>query len=276
MKKYQFGGKTAVITGAAGGIGAALSRILAQRGSDLALVDRDGDGLEAVAAGLRSRNPRIAVTTHVADLAEHSDFAALADDIQSAHPRIGLLINNAGVALGGTIDDVSLRDFDWIMAINFRAPVALTKAFLPALRAVPGSHIANVSSLFGLIAPAGQAAYSSSKFAIRGFTLALQAELIPSGIGVTVIHPGGIATNIATNARLGEGLSGDPQAAADAVAQISALLTMSPDDAAALIVNAIERRRERLVITRKAITADRIVRLMPVRQREIIARSMRA
>lgn len=274
MDRYQFPGNTAVVTGAAGGIGAALAGSLAARGSHLALVDRDGDGLEAVAARAREIDARIKVSTHVVDLSEHSDLRDLAAEVRSAHARIGLLINNAGVALGGTVDEVSLEDIDWVMSINFRAPVALTKALLPALRETRGSHIANVSSLFGLIAPAGQAAYSASKFALRGFTLALQAELIPAGIGVTVIHPGGIATNIAANARVGAGLSRNPQAAQAAVAHISAQLTMSAEDAATQIADAILRRRERLVITRKAVAADRIARLLPVRQREIIARSL--
>ena len=108
------------------------------------------------------------------------------------HPRIRLLVNNAGVALGGRFDQVTLEEFSWVVDINFRAVVQLTHALLPALKAEPGAHLVNVSSLFGLIAPAGQAAYSASKFAVRGFTEALRHELVEDGIGVTSVHPGGI------------------------------------------------------------------------------------
>jgi len=274
VKPYAFVGQTAIVTGAASGIGAALAALLAERGSSLALVDQDSPGLERVVAEILAAHPQLTVTAHHADFAEIDDFGMLAAEIRTAHPRIGLLVNNAGVALGGRVDDVSMADIDWIMTINFRSPVALVKQFLPDLRANRGSHITNISSLFGLIAPAGQASYSASKFAIRGFTLALQAELIPAGIGVTVVHPGGIATNIAKNARLGTAGSNNLAAATAARNQISAMLTMPPHVAAGQIVEAIEKRKERLVITRRAIRADHLVRLMPVRQRRIIARSM--
>lgn len=276
MQRYRPRGSTAVITGAAGGIGAELALGLAQRGSDLALVDRDAGGLDAVAARVRSIDPELTVTTHLVDLAERSDHSDLAAAVRAVHPRIGLLVNNAGVALGGRVEDISLDDLDWILTVNLRAPIALVKALLPDLRARGGAHIVNVSSLFGLIAPAGQAAYATSKFALRGFTLALQAELIPEGIGVTVVHPGGIATGIARNARLGAGLQGRPGAAQAALAEIGGHLTMPAEAAAALIIRAVERREERLVITRQAIVADRLARLMPVRQRGIIARNLRS
>jgi short-subunit dehydrogenase len=215
-----------VVTGAANGLGAALAGALAERGSSLALVDRDSAGLQRVVTAIGAAHPRLNVTAHHADFSEIDDFRGLADEIRRDHPRIGLLVNNAGVALGGRVEEVSMADIDWIMTINFRSPVALVKQFLPDLRANPGSHIANISSLFGLIAPAGQASYSASKFAIRGFTLALQAELIPAGIGVTVVRPGGIATNIAKTARVG-GAGSVNQAEVDAARnRIGAMLTM--------------------------------------------------
>ncbi|WP_427118146.1 SDR family NAD(P)-dependent oxidoreductase [Pseudarthrobacter scleromae] len=270
MNNYVFEGRTAVLTGAASGIGAALAVELARRGSDLALIDRDRPGLarteETISRFASSRR----ISTHIVDLSEHSDFISLATDVAKQHARIGLLINNAGVALGGRVEQISMDDFDWLTSINLRAPVALTKAFLPYLRETPGAHITNVSSLFGLVGPAGQAAYSASKFGLRGFTLSLQAELIPQGIGVTVVHPGGIATNIANSARV-------PQDAEDAVKsidQMNALLTFSPDRAARHITNAIHKRRERLVITRGAIVADILARTFPARHRSMIARAM--
>jgi short-subunit dehydrogenase len=271
--EFEFAGATAVLTGAASGIGAALATILGERGCHLALVDRDAAGVDAVAAGIRMSHPDLIVTTHAVDLSERSDFAPLVDAIGERHDRVTLLINNAGVALGGRVDQITLDEIDWLMNVNFRAVVAMTKAFLPQLVAAPGAHLVNVSSLFGLFAPAGQSAYAASKFAVRGFTEAVRAELEPQGVGVTTVHPGGIATNIAKNARVGSGV---PQSAVEGSRRsIDSMLTMPASVAAGQIVDAIRRRRSRLVITSKAKQADRLVRLLPVRGPRIIAETMR-
>ena len=102
---------------------------------------------------------------------------------------------------------MTLEEFDWVMTVNFRSVVRLTHAFLPALKAHPGAHLVNVSSVFGIFAPAGQAAYSASKFAVRGFSEAVRHELADNRVGVTVVHPGGIKTRIAESARTGSGVS---------------------------------------------------------------------
>ena len=114
------------------------------------------------------------VSTYVVDLADAGATAGVAEAIRRCHPRIRLLVNNAGVGLSGRFDQVTLEEFNWVIDVNFRAVVALTHVLLPALKAEAGSHVANMSSLFGLIAPAGQAAYAASKFAVRGFTEALR------------------------------------------------------------------------------------------------------
>ncbi|MDP9027276.1 MAG: SDR family NAD(P)-dependent oxidoreductase [Actinomycetota bacterium] len=272
-ERFVFGGATAVVTGAASGIGAAVAAILGERGSHLALVDRDGAGLDSVADGIRARHPKLIVTTHLVDLGERSEFAPLVDAVAAQHGRVTLLINNAGVALGGRLDQITLDEFDWLMNINFRAVVALTKAFLPQLVEAPGAHLVNVSSLFGLIGPAGQSAYAASKFAVRGFTESVRAELEPRGVGVTTVHPGGIATNIAKNARVGSGVP--TSMTENSRRSIDAMLTMPPEVAAGLIVDAIHRRRARLVITSRAKLVDRLVRMMPVRGPRIIGDSMR-
>lgn len=272
LMPFDFGGGSAVITGAASGIGRAIATNLAERGNDLALVDRDKTGLEAVKAELTRRHPGSVITTHEVDLAQHADFDGLATAVAAEHPRVNLLINNAGVALNGKVDEISMADLDWVLAINLRAPIAMTKSFLPYLQRENGSHIVNVSSLYGLVAPAGQSAYAASKFGIRGFTLALQSELIPRGIGVSVVHPGGIATNIARNSRTGS-LLGNEEAQRRR-ANFARLLTMPPERAAAQIVNAVAQRRERVVITRKAVLVDVISRLLPVRHRHYLARQL--
>ncbi|WP_233491737.1 SDR family oxidoreductase, partial [Blastococcus sp. TBT05-19] len=147
---------------------------LAERGSSLALVDRDADRLAAVADRIRAAHPRLEVETYVVDLADEAATDALGATLAGAHPGTTLLVNNAGVALGGRFDQVTLEEFDWVLAINFRAVVRLTAALLPVLKANPGSHLVNVSSVFGIFAPPGQAAYAVSKFAVRGFSESLR------------------------------------------------------------------------------------------------------
>ncbi|RBY90761.1 SDR family oxidoreductase [Blastococcus sp. TF02A-26] len=261
MDAYRFAGGTAVVTGAASGIGAALAPLLAARGSDLVLVDRDAERLAEVAAGVRSAYPGVSVDTAVVDLADPVATQRVADELVAAHPDTTLLVNNAGVALGGRFDQVGLDEFDWVMEINFRAVVRLTKAFLPTLKAHPGSHVVNLSSLFGLMAPAGQAAYSSSKFAVRGFTEALRHELAEDGVGVTSVHPGGIRTRIAETARVASGV--DAEEAAQGKADFAKLLTFPAEKAAALIVEAVEKRRPRLLIGISAKIPDVLVRVAP-------------
>ena len=271
MRDFVFGGATAVVTGAASGIGLALVEALGTRGTNLALVDRDEAGLGEVHDRLRQRHPSLVVTTHVIDLAERSDYASLVEDVAAAHGPVTLLVNNAGVALGGSFAQLSLDEIDWLMNVNFRAVMALTKAFLPQLQE-PESHLVHVSSLVGLIAPAGQSAYAASKYAVRGLTESLRGELEPRGTGVTVVHPGGVATNIAKNARLAAAL--DPSKAEKSRKSIGGMLTMPPSVAAALIVRAIEKRHPRLVITSQAKAVDRLARLLPAGYIPLVNRSM--
>jgi short-subunit dehydrogenase len=262
LPAYRFAGGTAVVTGAASGIGEQVAHGLAARGSALVLLDRDADRLESVAAAVRAAHPPISVSSIVVDLADQAAIAAAAEQILRENPRITLLVNNAGVALGGRFEQVTLEEFDWVMNINFRAPVALTHHLLPRLIASPGSHLVNVSSVFGLIGPAGQSAYSSSKYAVRGFTEVLRAELAEHRVGVTTVHPGGIRTRIAQSARTGSGVTAQERQAGQR--SFAAMLTYPPDKAAAKILDGVARRRGRVLIAWSAIVPDLLVRLMPV------------
>ncbi|RBY97724.1 acetoin dehydrogenase [Blastococcus sp. TF02-8] len=270
MEEYRFAGGTAVVTGAASGIGEALAIDLARRGSHLVLVDRDAERLDAVAGRIRGQHPALRVATHVVDLSDEKATSVLAETLVAEHPETTLLVNNAGVALGGRFDQVTLEEFDWVMAINFSAVVRLTHAMLPVLKKNRGSHVVNVSSVFGIFAPAGQAAYSASKFAVRGFSESLRHELAQDGVGVTVVHPGGIRTRIAETARTGSGVSVEEYE--EGRKQFAKLLRMPPADAAAQIVEAIQKRRPRLLIGWSAKVPDVLVRLMPGRYWGLIAR----
>ncbi len=270
MEPYRFAGRTAVVTGAASGIGEALAVQLAARGSDLVLVDRNEDRLGKVADRLRAVHPGLAVAAHVADLADEQQTDALAAMLAAEYPGTALLINNAGVALGGRFDQVTIEEFDWVMAVNFRAVVRLTHALLPVLKAHPGAHLVNVSSVFGIFAPAGQAAYAASKFAVRGFSEALRHELADDGVGVTVVHPGGVRTRIAESARTGSGISIEEYERGRE--QFVKLLRMPPEKAAAQIMAAVERRRPRLLIGWSATVPDVLVRLVPGSYWKLVAR----
>jgi short-subunit dehydrogenase len=255
VKRFRFFGGTAVVTGAASGIGAALAGELAGRGMRLVLIDRDRAGLERVHSGLST----VDAVTHVVDL---SDVDAVSDVAQRI-PDVRLLVNNAGVALAGRFDEVTLEEFDWVVGINFRAVVHLTHALLPALKAEPGAHLVNVSSLFGLIAPGGQAAYAASKFAVRGFTEALRRELARDAVGVSVVHPGGIRTRIAANARVGSGV--DRTELMAGLHRINRLLRIPPERAARVIAGGVERRNPRILIGADARLLDLTSRVWPRR-----------
>ncbi|WP_433373758.1 SDR family NAD(P)-dependent oxidoreductase [Actinoplanes sp. CA-142083] len=263
MQRFAFAGRTCLITGAASGIGAALALDLAKRRAVLALLDRDAEGLERVAELAREVGAG-SVTTYVVDLSDGGDRLDLAAEIASRHGGVDLLINNAGVSLTGTFEQNRMADFDWLLEINLHAVIRMTKAFLPQLLARPGTHLVNISSLFGLIGPPGQVAYATSKFGVRGFTEALRHELEPQGVGVTVVHPGGIKTNIAASARI-SGADPDGEQAAQARKFAEKALTMPPEEAARQIVAAIQSRKPRLVITREAKAADWLVRITPTR-----------
>jgi short-subunit dehydrogenase len=272
MKPLALRGGVAVITGAASGIGAALAVDLARRGMHLALVDLNAAGLEATAA--KARAAGVTVSTHPMDVADHAAVAALPAAVLAAHGRVTVLVNNAGVALGGLFEQIEAEDFDWLMAINFGATVRLTRAFLPVLAREAAAQIVNVSSIFGVIAPPAQTAYAASKFAVRGFSESLRHELQMHGspVGVTIVHPGGVRTAISENARLAKGLN--PEDVQRERANWRSLLALAPEAAADVIAAAIERRDARVLVGKDAKAAALVQRLFPVTYWKHVARDI--
>lgn len=258
--RMKLDNRTAVITGAASGIGRALAVSLASRRCNLALADVNEVGLAETARMVQSNSLR--VSRHVLDVTDRDALKALPQAVAAQHGGTDILINNAGVAIGGSFDQVSEHDFEWLFEVNFWAVVRLTRAFMPLLEASNDARLVNLSSLYGLISPPGQTAYSASKFAVRGFSNALRHELKGSKIGVTVVHPGGVATSIAENARRPQGVS--PEEIEAQIERTRRMLTLPPARAGEIIVDAIERRAGRVLVGRDAKLLALLERIAPV------------
>ena len=260
----KLAGRTAVVTGAAGGIGRGIALALARRGCHVALADIDEAALARTTAEIAGQESArsLRVSHYRLDVANRAAVAALPAQMMAAHGAVDILVNNAGVALGGTFLEIAESDFDWLLGINFWGVVQMTRAFLPLLSNSEEARIVNVSSLFGLIAPPGQTAYAASKFAVRGFSESLRHELADTRIGVTVVHPGGIATSIAKNAGMPASLSDDE--AAKRRTFFDSFLTMPPETAGEIIVRGVERRKARILVGSDAKYAALVERLMPV------------
>ena len=256
-------GAAAALTGAASGIGRALALELAARGCDLALADRDDAGLQSVAAEIDRRHPQ-KVTLHRVDVGEQPEIAEFARAAVAAHPGLNILINNAGVALMGQFHELDQAEMDWLMNINFWGVVHGTRAFLPQLASQREAHIVNLSSIFGIIAPPGQSAYAAAKFAVRGFSESLRHELQMAGspVRLSVVHPGGIATNIARNSRSGAGVT-DNARRVQSIERFEALAKTTPQAAALRIIVGIEKNQPRILIGNDARFMDLLQRLRP-------------
>src|SRR5882724_8745917 len=229
-------GSAAALTGAASGIGRALALELAARDCDLALADRDEAGLQQVAAEIGKGGTR-KVTTHRVDVGEPAQIQEFSNAAIAAHPALNIVINNAGVALLGQFDEIEQAQMEWLFNINFWGVVHGTRAFLPQLARQREAHIVNISSIFGIVAPPGQSAYCAAKFAVRGFSESLRHELAmaDSPIKLSVVHPGGIATNIARNSRTGAGVT-DNARRVQSIERFDALAKTTPTAAALRIL----------------------------------------
>jgi short-subunit dehydrogenase len=256
-------GAAAAVTGAASGIGRALALELAARGCDLALADRDEAGLMAVAAEIARSGPQ-KVTVHGVDVGVPGQIEAFALSAVAAHPKLNIVINNAGVALMGNFTEVDQAQMEWLMNINFWGVVHGTRAFLPHLSQQPQAHIVNLSSIFGIVAPPGQTAYAAAKFAVRGFSESLRHELqaVNSPVKLSVVHPGGVATNIARNSRAGTGMT-DNARRARSIERFDAIAKTTPAAAARRIIAGIEKNAPRILIGNDARFMDFLQRLRP-------------
>ena len=255
----------AAITEAAGGIGRALAIELGHRGCDLALADRDEAGLKTLAAEIGQKTGQARkVSVHRVDVGEPGDIAQFAIDAIAAHPSLNILVNNAGVALLGQFEEIDQAQMDWLFDINFWGVVHGTRAFLPHLKTRGEAHIVNLSSIFGIIAPPGQAAYAAAKFAVRGFSESVRHELAVAGspVKLTVVHPGGVATSIARSSRTGTGVT-DNARRAQMIDRFENAAKTTPNDAALRIIKGIEKNQPRILIGNDARFMDLMQRFRP-------------
>ena len=274
MQSFQ--GRVAAITGAASGIGRALALGLADRGAHLALADRDEAGLASTAASARERG--VSVTSTVLDVADEAAVFAWADAVVADHGKVNLIVNNAGVALSGTVAALSLEDYRWIVDINLWGVIYGTKAFLPHLEAAGEGHVVNVSSVFGLTAQPLMSGYNATKYAVRGFTESLREELDlgTSGVSATCVHPGGIKTNVARSARTDPSvtqLTGQSQE--EATREFERLFFTTPEKAAEVIIRGVQRDARRVLIGPDARLFDLMPRIAPTGYQRVITGSLR-
>jgi NAD(P)-dependent dehydrogenase (short-subunit alcohol dehydrogenase family) len=261
-------GKVAVVTGAGSGIGRALACALARRGAVLAISDVDATGLAETAKQVRV----IGAKVHEArlDVTDRAAVLRYADEVATEFGQVNIVINNAGIAFTGDVEQMSFEQIERVIDVDFWGVVNGTKAFLPHLIASGDGHVVNISSLFGLMAVPGQSAYNAAKFAVRGFTEALREEMLLAGhpVRVTCVHPGGIKTAIARNAGAVDGQ--DPRALAELFDK--KLARTSADSAAKTIVRAVLGNRPRSVVGLDAKALDLLVRVAgPAYQRIVVA-----
>jgi NAD(P)-dependent dehydrogenase (short-subunit alcohol dehydrogenase family) len=263
-----FDGKVVVITGAGSGIGRALALDIAARGGMLALSDQDEVGLVETAELARARTDR-EVRADKLDVRDGAAMHEYAASVAAELGRVNVVVNNAGVALHGDFEEVSYEDFAWVMDVNFWGVVRGSKEFLPHLIASGDGHLVNISSLFGLLGMPGQTAYNASKFGVRGFTEALRQEMLIAGhpVQVTCVHPGGIKTAIARNARA---TRSHDQAE---VARFfdTRLAKTSAEKAAETIIHGVLANKPRVLVGADAKALDLAVRLLGARYQRVVA-----
>ena len=256
----HFKDKVCVITGAGSGIGAACARAMAAEGAIVIGADLRMDMLDKVAAEVTEAGGQM--HTHQLDVADRDAVFALAEKVNKAHGAADLVVNNAGVAHAATVEEMTFDNFQWVMDIDFWGVVHGTQAFLPAMIAKGSGHIANVSSIFGLIGVPTQSAYNAAKFGVLGFGEALRHEVKEQGIGVSTIHPGGINTNIVRHARFQQGPDMENERE-EAIQRFAQFTMTQPEGAAKTIIKGIKRNKARILIGQDAHFVDWVRRIFP-------------
>ncbi|WP_166169831.1 MULTISPECIES: SDR family oxidoreductase [unclassified Acinetobacter] len=269
MKNFK--NKVAAITGAGSGIGQQLAVLLAKQGCHLSLSDVNEQGLAKTVELVKDSHVR--VTIKKVNVAKLEEVRAWAAETVQDHGSVNVIFNNAGVALGSTVEGASYEELEWIVNINFWGVVYGTKEFLPLIKQSGEGHIINISSLFGLTAQPTQSAYNATKFAVRGFTESLRQELDLENCGVSAlcVHPGGIRTNIANAAKMNDSIRSLGMHPEKSARSFNKLLRCPPEEAARQILEAVKKDKRRLLIGNDAKTLDLIQRILPTGYQRVTA-----
>ena len=265
-QRRTISGRTAVITGAASGIGRALAQRLSAHSCPVAIADVDEQGLKETEASLGG--PAFVRVLDVRDADAQREFAA---DVREWAPRpLGAVFNNAGVAVASRVLDAVPEDDQWLWDINFGGVVHGTRAFLPILVEQDEGVIVNTSSVFGLVGMPTQSAYCSAKFAVRGFTDSLRQELRGTGVSAVNVHPGGINTNIVRNARYRQDPEGRGRTQEQMAQEFAAITMTQPTKAAEIIHRGVEAGKARILVGPDAYLFDALGRIAPTRYYDVL------
>lgn len=263
-----FAGKVVLVTGAAAGLGRAVAVEFARAGSDLVIVDIDDAGLEATAAMVEGKGSRCLARR--VDVSSRAEMEDLAGEVLSEWGRVDILVNNAGVGVGGELADIPIDDIEWAVGINLMGEIYGTRLFLPRMIERGEGHIVNVSSVSGLVLLPFHIPYTTTKFGITGFTEALWVEVRRHGIGVTLVCPGAIKTDIMAKTRLSSRTS-RPEEIRESWARLLAKAGMEPEEAARRIIKAVEKRRFLLLLGFESYLLYSMRRLCPGLMRRAVA-----
>ncbi len=253
-------GKVVLITGAASGLGRELALSFAGEGSDLVLVDISSEELAGTAAMTERLGAR--TMSRTVDVSSYAAMSELADEVLAEWGRVDVLVNNAGVGVGGGLHSIPVEDIEWITGINLMGEVYGTRVFLPRMIERRSGHVINVASLSGLVALPGHIAYTTSKFGIVGFSQSLWAEVRRYGIGVTLVCPGGMKTNIISHTRM-HAENERQRRFQDRFAEILDN-AMDPKDAADRVMKAVKKGRFLVLLGPEAYLMYYINRVFPM------------
>jgi NAD(P)-dependent dehydrogenase (short-subunit alcohol dehydrogenase family) len=256
---YSLSGKVVAITGAGNGIGRALALACTARGAQLVLSDIKEEPLRETAQRVEKLGGRVVI--RVVDVAKRDEVEAWAAAAAAELGGVDVIINNAGVALLDTLEDVPYEEFRWVFDILFWGVVHGTRAFLPQVRARRGV-VVNLGSIHSFIAAPNNGPYCSAKSAVRGFCDALREEVRADGVQVLLVMPGGIKTEIVRNSKVRKFINAGASQEDVHRAHNAASLT-SPEQAARIILDAVEARNPRQLVGIDAVFYDGLTRLMP-------------
>ncbi|MBO9534492.1 MAG: SDR family NAD(P)-dependent oxidoreductase, partial [Solirubrobacteraceae bacterium] len=265
LMSTTFTGRVCAVTGAGSGIGRALALELARRGAKLALSDVNETTLAET--GKLAEQLGAEVITDRLDTSDAAAWEAYAKRVLDHYGVVNQIYNNAGIALGRSVKDSTIADYDRVLGINLRGVIAGTVTFLPHLIASGDGYVVNISSLNGIVAQPEMSHYVTAKFGVRGFTESLRMEMQVAGhpVGVSVVHPGGIKTNIANAENEAAKAEGKQHPDGDKRTKLynEKLLKMPPEQAANIILGGVEKRKMRIIVGNDARAMDLFERIAP-------------